>query len=155
MSHALFQNHFVAICSWWGGKITKATFQALAVRNGAMSWWMSKTFDDPRTFLILDNIVYNPVTRWNWETFLVWSDFLCQGIWPVYQYLGKFLKCLFFLLFVLPQPPYLWQISSFEPQFPHRLSINPAQCFPFPFIGHITCPLHLQKCVYALPTADG
>lgn len=38
ISCALFQNHLVAICSWWGGKIKKATYKALTVRNGAMCW---------------------------------------------------------------------------------------------------------------------
>lgn len=102
-----------------------------------------------RNSLIVNSIVYSSVISWNLETFLVWNDFLCQGIWPVYQYLGEIPGISFFLFASPPLSPhhcYHCKISSLL----SNLSSHTASLLRLLTIGvalfSINCKLHFINC---------
>lgn len=159
----IISESFSGYLQFMWGKIKSANIKLWMLE---MVLWIGEC---PKSFILelsLDSIVYNPVISWNLETSLVWSDFLCQGIWPVYQYLGKFLECPFFSL----PSPYCYIslsdfFSSFKFQFPHCLFCRlPHWNYSFLQIVHSILLLFLLASsfvlfswisVYVLPMSDG
>lgn len=108
----------------------------------AWIWWLSRIFHCSRTFLFWTVLFTVHLLAGTWElSFLVWSDFLCQGIWPVYQYLGKFLECpllapllclwvrwLFFLQAAFPTGPLWLGYPGWNDQCAHLLLTSLLLC---------------------------
>lgn len=155
------------ICSLCGDKIKKANLEALNVRNGAMSWWVSKTLYCSRAFLFWTTLFTVQSLAGTWKPFWyeaiscakefdlfisIWGNSwnvlpsLCLSL-PLYL----FVRFVPFFQVVVPTLPFLMVIPLellFFLQIMHSILL-----FPLSALSFVLFPLN--QCAYVQPVSDG